>query len=89
MMKKYKINKGFIIQKLDGKTTIFDGEESLLYTFNETASFIFDKIKLGWNETKIATVLGKKFQVDLETTNRDISGLVKELIKKKIISSSS
>ncbi|OIO15053.1 hypothetical protein AUJ73_01370 [Candidatus Gottesmanbacteria bacterium CG1_02_37_22] len=88
-MKKYKINKGFIIQKLDGKTTIFDGEESLLYTFNETASFIFDKIKLGWNETKIATVLGKKFQVDLETTNRDISGLVKELIKKKIISSSS
>ena len=88
-MKKYKINKGFIIQKLDGKTTIFDGEESLLYTFNETASFIFDKIKLGWNATKIATVLGKKFQVDLETTNRDISGLVKELIKKKIISSSS
>ena len=88
-MKKYKINKGFIIQKLDGKTTIFDGEESLLYTFNETASFIFDKIKLGWNEEKISLGLAKKFQVDLETTNRDISGLVKELIKKKIISSSS
>ena len=88
-MKKYKINKGFIVQKLDGKTTIFDGEESLLYTFNETASYIFDKLKLGWNENNIGIGLGKKYHVELKTANRDISGLVKELIKKKIILESS
>jgi hypothetical protein len=42
---KYRINKGFIIQKLDDKSTIFDGEKSILYTFNKTGSLIFEKIK--------------------------------------------
>ena len=51
---KYKINKGFIVQKVGNKQTIFDGEESALYTFNKTGSLIFEKIKLGWEKEKIA-----------------------------------
>ena len=38
-MTKFKINKGFITQKMDDKTVIFDGEESMLYSFNETAVY--------------------------------------------------
>ena len=35
------IQKGLIIQKIDKETVIFDAEESVLYTLNETASEIF------------------------------------------------
>jgi len=41
----YQIQKGLIIQKIDKETVIFDAEESVLYTLNETAAEIF-KIKL-------------------------------------------
>jgi len=81
---KYKISKGLISQKLDGKMTIFDGEESALYTFNETASFIFKKIKSGWDKDKIIEALLKKYSVKKEKIDKDYEELIKELIKKKI-----
>ena len=47
------IQKGLIIQKLDKETVIFDAEESLLYTLNETASEIFRLLKKGLKEEQI------------------------------------
>ena len=39
-MTNYRINKGFIVQKLGKKTVIFDGEKSELITFkSETFTF--------------------------------------------------
>ncbi|MCM8787884.1 MAG: PqqD family protein, partial [Candidatus Omnitrophica bacterium] len=73
-------------QKLDDKTVIFDGEASVLYTFNETASFIFQKLKRGWDEDKIVSSLVKKYQVREERVREDFKQLVEELLKKKIIS---
>jgi hypothetical protein len=43
----YQIQKGLIIQKIDKQTVIFDAEESVLYTLNETAAEIFKMIKKG------------------------------------------
>jgi len=85
-MPKYKINKGFIVQKLDDKTVIFDGEESVLYTFNETASFIFQKLKLGWDKEKIIEDLIKKYQIKEKRAEKDVNDLISDLLKKKIIS---
>lgn len=85
-MSKFKINKGFIEQKLGDKIVIFDGEESFLYTFNEAASFIFQKLKLGWDNKKIIDGLVKKYQIKEKRAERDVNELVSELAKKKIIS---
>lgn len=85
-MPKYKINKGFIQQKLDDKMVIFDGEESVLYTFNETASFIFQKLKLGWDNKKIIDGLVKKHQIKEKRAEKDVNELISDLLKKKIIS---
>ena len=41
-MKKFKINKNYIIQKPDNKSTIFDGEESVFYALERTVGFIFN-----------------------------------------------
>lgn len=85
-MSKYKINKGYIVQKLDGKTTIFDGEKSLLFTFNRTASEIFDKLKNGYDETKIRDFLVKKYEIKLPRAQKDVKELISNLLSKKIIS---
>jgi len=85
---KYKINKGLITQKLDDKTVIFDGEESILYTFNETASYIFKKIKAQEDKMKIIDAVVKKYGVKPEKVKKDLDELFVDLKKKKIISSS-
>lgn len=84
---KYKINKGFITQKLDDKTVIFDGEESVLYTFNETASFIFKKIKKGLSDNEIVEAVAKRYKIEEEKAKKDVRDLLAELRKKKIVSS--
>ncbi|NMB57429.1 PqqD family protein [Candidatus Beckwithbacteria bacterium] len=85
---KYKINKGFIVQKLDNKTVIFDGEESVLYTFNETASEIFKLLKKNLNEKEIVKKIAKKYQIKTERAKKDFNDLVSDLKRKKILSSS-
>jgi len=81
----YKINKGFIVQKLDDKTVIFDGDNSVLYTFNETASYIFKKLKTGQSEKEIITSLVKRYHIKEDRAKKDIKELIAELKKKKII----
>ncbi len=83
---KYKVNKGFITQKLDGKTVIFDGEQSVLFTFNETASLIFQKLKVKWTKEKIVSSLVKKYAVSQQRAEKDFDTLIRDLLNKKIIS---
>lgn len=82
----YIINKGLITQKLDNKTVIFDGEKSILYTFNETANYIFQKIKAKWDGGEIILSLVKKYNVKEEQATKDVQELIKLLKDKKIIS---
>ena len=84
-MPKYKINKGFITQKLDDKTVIFDGEESVLYTFNESASFIFRELKKGEDQESIVSSLVKRYGIKEKKAEKDLNDLVADFLKKKII----
>ena len=85
-MKKYRLNKGFITQKVGSKTTVFSGEDSILYTFNNTASFIFNGLKLGWEKSKIIQGLVEKYGVKRTTAASDIEDFIKQLKTKKILS---
>jgi len=85
MKKKLKINKGYITQKMGNKTTIFAGEESILYTLNETGSYIFQGVKLGWDKQEIARGLMEDFDVTKEDALKDIDSFIKNLQKKKVI----
>lgn len=84
-MGQYKINKGFVIEKIEKKITIFDPEESVLYTFNETASFIFQKIKSGLDKNEIIKKIIKRYQISREKAEKDFEELISDLKKKKII----
>lgn len=81
----YKINKGFIVQKAGRKITIFDTESSVLYSFNETASFIFQKLKSKKREEEIVQLLVTYYKVKEEKAAEDVNQLLKQLIAQKII----
>ena len=85
-MSKYKINKGFIVQKLDGKTAIFDSATSQLYTFNETATLVFQKLKAGKSEQEIIATFIKKYGIKIEKAKQDVNELLHVFVAKKIIS---
>ncbi len=86
--KKYKLNQGFVTQKLKDKIVIFSGERSLLFTLNDTAAFIYNGIKLGWDEEKIIKSICVKFDVNESRAGKDVNECIKDLIKKNILQES-
>lgn len=85
-MSKFKLNSGFITQKMGNKTTIFAGEESILHTLNETGAYIFNGLKLGWEREKIIEGMVKKYGASKKQAKEDLEEFTGELLDKKIIS---
>jgi len=81
----YKVAKGLITQKLDGKTVIFDGDASVLYTFNETASYIFSKIKEKVDREKIVQLMVKRYGIKEARAEKDLKEIIDEMLRKKIL----
>lgn len=82
---KYKIQKGLIVQKLDNKITIFDGDKSLLYTFNETATYVFNRLKKGLGEKDIIKTMIKRYKIDENRVEKDVKEIIDDLLKKKVV----
>ena len=82
---KKKVNKNIVFQKIDGRLIGFDVDKSSLYTFNETAEYIYKKIKAGETDKKIVSLLIKKYAIDEKVARKDINDLKKDLKKNKIL----
>lgn len=85
MTQTYKLRKGLISQKLGSKAQIFDGDKSLLYTLNETASLIFEHLKHGHTKENIIETIQKTYKVDVQQARQDFDELVSDLKLKKIL----
>ena len=64
------------------KITIFDAEKSVLLTFNNTATFIFDQLKKGVDTKKIITELANEFKITEEKAKKDADEFIKTLLLK-------
>lgn len=84
-MKKSVVNKSILFQKIDNKLVGFDIDKSALYTFNETAEFIYKKLKAGAEEAKVANQLAKRYEIEEKVALKDVVALVKDLKKNKIL----
>jgi len=82
---KYRLNKKFIVQTADQKIILFDSEESVLHTLNETASYILNGIKRSWDKERLLENLEEKFDINGKTASKDLNDCIGDLIKKKII----
>lgn len=84
-MKKISVNRSIIFQKIDDKLVGFDIDRSALYTFNETAEFIYKKLKTGNTAEKVAKQLAKKYAIEEKAALKDVAALVNDLKKNKIL----
>lgn len=84
---KYKLNTGFITQKIGDKTTVFYGEKSVLFTLNDSAAYIFNGLKLGWNKGFLVKKMVEKYGITKPAAVKDIEEFTEVLLKKKIIAS--
>ncbi len=82
---KYFLIKGHIVQKLDNKINIVDGEKSILHTLNDTGSFIFEYIRRGLDHKKIVSQVAKKYKISEKEAEEDLEKFIITLKKKKII----
>ena len=85
-MKKIKLKKGLISQKIGNTINIFDGEKSTIYSFNQTATFIVERIKQGLSKENIISLVSKKYSVQKNLAEKDFNEFISELKSKKIIS---
>ncbi|MBI4974109.1 PqqD family protein [Candidatus Roizmanbacteria bacterium] len=81
----YVINRDFVAQKLGEDTIIFDGSKSILYTLNETASYVFQKIKIKQNNEAIVKMLAERYGMNENKVGKDVNKLISDLIKKRIV----
>lgn len=82
---KLKVNRGFIIQRVNKTIKVFDSENSELLSFNPTATFIFEKIKKGIDSSKIIKNLEEKYNIKSDLARKDFEDLTAFLIQKGIL----
>lgn len=83
-MKKLTIVKGNITQKSGESLTIFDAEKSILYTFNPTATYIFEKLKKNITIRKIIGGIVKEYGIPEKNAMQDVEQLIAYLLSKKL-----
>lgn len=82
---KYKINKGFITQKVGNSLTIFDPEKSVLFTLNETGAFIFSCLKKGLSRDEIINLVIKKYNIETSQAEQDYQEFTARILKNGIL----
>lgn len=88
MTGKLTIKKQFVVEKIEGKITLFDVDTSTFFSFNESASFIFNLVKKGTDREKVIKSLAKKYGLTEVKASRDVDDFLKELERNKIASAS-
>lgn len=76
---------GVTIHKLENKLNLFDGENSILYTLNESAAVILNGLKLGWSKVKILKDLQENYGAKITEAEEDYESILRFLKEKKLI----
>jgi hypothetical protein len=83
----YKINKGIVFVKKDTEISLFDPDESLLFTLNETGAFIFRQLKTNPSMETLVLKVTQTYHISPQKAKKDIEELIEKLHKYHIITS--
>lgn len=85
--KKIKIKTGFIVEKTQQGISIFDPDNSFLFSLNETGTYIFGLIKKNYTVEKIATLVSNEYEIDYNTSVEHVVSFINTLKKYNILTS--
>ncbi|OGK62910.1 hypothetical protein A2334_06010 [Candidatus Roizmanbacteria bacterium RIFOXYB2_FULL_38_10] len=83
---RYKIEKGLIAQRTTKRMTVFDSKNLTFFTFNETALYIFNCLKRGFDDKELVKRMMKRYQIDKIQAEKDLEEFIQLLKKEKIVS---
>jgi hypothetical protein len=66
-------------RQVDGETVVLDREGGLVHQFNQTASYVWERLDGTTSITTIARQLVRAFEVDSKTAETDVARIVSEL----------
>lgn len=81
---KIKRNKEIIFKEVEGVVYIFDPRNSTVHTLNETASFIWQSLKISRSIKELSVLMSKYFEVNKEETAKDIESFVLQYLKEEL-----
>jgi hypothetical protein len=76
---------GIVWSDLDGDTVLLDAEAGTYYTLNEVAASVWDKIDGKRAIGEILDLMLEEYDVDRATLEKDLDGLVADLLDKGLI----
>ena len=74
-----------ICQKIGSKYIIFDSNNSIMHTLNETAFFIYNKFIKKQDKKTILKQMAKKYQTDYVRLEKDYGQCIKQIKNKRLI----
>ena len=85
MAKTFCFNSNFIYEKLNNQLTVFNTERSYLYTFNDTASFVYQLLKRHQTIDQVSKAMQRHYGLTKEKADKDLGLFLKELETKQIL----
>lgn len=84
-MKRYRICEGYIIQKQRNIIKLFDSEQSNLYTFNSSGSYIYESIAKCISNEILIEKFARKYKIKREKAQVDVEHFLKFLEEHELI----
>ena len=82
----YKINKRKVaFRKINGIYYVVDTKNLRLFTFNDTASLVWELLIKGYTADEITKKITEEYDVSKEEARTDVKSLLKKLQEEKII----
>jgi hypothetical protein len=70
---------GLVSRVVDGELVVLDRSRQMIHQLNETASYIWDRCDGRHSVTDIAHGLGRSYNVDRPTAEKDVASAVRQL----------
>lgn len=79
------ISSRIIIEKIEGKTVLFDPDKLFFYDLNDTASFFFRELKKKKEIDDIVILAGQRYEVNNDIVKKDLLKFISMLKEKGIL----
>lgn len=79
-----RIEEEIISSDIDGEVVLFNLESGKYFGFNETSSRIWDLIEQPIDLGELVSALTTDYQIDAETCEAEVRGIVKQLVDNEL-----
>lgn len=81
----YKINPEISIKKIADEIFMYNRQQSLIHSFNETGALILEAIQNQLDTEQICQKISSEYQIDANEVRKDTVEFIETLLQKEII----